>query len=62
MINNGLPGGYALRYGTTVKNDGQVNTLTGATSGPSTPLVDWFFASNLDILVNFETGEHKNNT
>jgi hypothetical protein len=61
-INNGLPGGYALRYGTTVKDDGQVNTLTAAASSGSTPLVDWFFASNLDILVNFETGEHKNNT
>jgi hypothetical protein len=59
---SGIPGGYKLNFGTTVKDDGSANTLTGATSGSSTPPVDWFFADALDTLVNFETAEHKNNS
>jgi hypothetical protein len=57
----GVPGGSKLNYGTTVKDDGSTNKLTGAISGSSTPPVDWFFAGVLDTLANFETGEHKNN-
>ena len=60
-INTGLPGGYKLNYGTTVLDDGQADTLTGATSGPATPPADWFFAGPQDRLVNFERGEHRNN-
>jgi Ca2+-binding RTX toxin-like protein len=60
-INTGLPGGYKLNYGTTVMDDGQPDTLTGATSGSATPPVDWFFAGPQDRLVNFERGEHRNN-
>jgi hypothetical protein len=60
-INTGLPGGYRLTYGTTVNDDGAANNLTAASSGPSTPALDWFFAGALDTLVNLEPGEHRNN-
>jgi hypothetical protein len=57
-----IAGGYKLNYGTTVQDDGIADTLTAATSGSSTPAVDWFFAGALDTINNFETGEHKNNS
>jgi ELWxxDGT repeat protein len=61
----GIPGGYKLAYGSTVTNDGAADTLTAAASR-SPPAVDWFFGtfsgSARDNMVNFETGEHVNNT
>jgi hypothetical protein len=60
-INTGaIPGGSKLNYGSTVF--GGNSTLTGATTGSSTPAVDWFFAGASDTIVGYEAGEHKNNT
>lgn len=63
-VNNGISG-YKLNYGTTVKTGGDGVTLTAAT-GSGDPAVDWFFGtftgSNPDIMVNYETGEHINNS
>jgi hypothetical protein len=57
-INTGaIPGGYKLNWGTTVHDDGVTNVLTG-----SAPGFDWFFASNQNTLINFQTGDHRNNT
>jgi hypothetical protein len=58
----GIPGGSKLNWGTTVKDNLFADTLTAASSGVSTPAVDWFFAGASDTLKNFETGEHLNNT
>jgi hypothetical protein len=58
----GLNGSSKLNYGTTVIDNGKVNTLTAQ---PGTAIVDWFFgnfASGHTTINNFETGEHQNNT
>jgi hypothetical protein len=58
-----LNGTNTLSLGSTVFSDIVPNTLNGATSQQGlTPPVDWFFASPLDNLFGYETGEHMNNT
>jgi len=59
-IDNGtIPGGYELRFGTTVLDDGATNTLKGAAG---TLALDWFFAGASDTKINYVSGEHLNNT
>jgi hypothetical protein len=61
----GIPGGYKLNYGATVKSAFMSGTLTAA-AGAGNPAVDWFFGdfsgSNSDTVFNYETGAHENNT
>jgi hypothetical protein len=58
----GLNGTNELNYGTTVLDNGKVNTLTAQ---PGSAVVDWFFANTASghtTINDFETGEHLNNT
>jgi hypothetical protein len=57
-IDDGLPGGYSLHYGTTVQGDSSANVLTGAAYAAA---IDWFFAGPDDTLVNQVPGEYVNN-
>jgi len=57
----GLNGTNKLNDGTTVRDNGTVNTLT-AQAGDA--VVDWFFgnfAAGHTTIFNFETDEHENN-
>jgi hypothetical protein len=54
----GLNGSNKLVWGTTVKDDGSANTLTGGID-----VVDWFFANQAaghDTIVNYQPGEQIN--
>jgi hypothetical protein len=58
----GLNGSNTLNHGTTVHDNGKVNILK-AHAGMSA--VDWFFANTAvghTVFINFESGDHKNNT
>jgi hypothetical protein len=55
----GLNGSKKLNFGTTVKDDGAIDTVTAAASASA---LDWFFLGTGDTKVNYETGEHINNT
>jgi hypothetical protein len=55
----GLNGSNKLSWTATVKDDGAADTLTAAPSGSA---LDWFFQGALDTIVNYETGEHVNNS
>src|SRR5262249_3991147 len=55
----GLNGSNKLNFGTTVKDDGSVDTVTAATSALA---LDWFFQGVGDLLNHVESGEHINNT
>jgi hypothetical protein len=62
-INTGISG-FKFNYSSTVKTDSAADVLTAAGGGGS-PAVDWFFgtfSAGADTMVNFETGEHVNNT
>jgi hypothetical protein len=65
-INTGTGGGRnganKLNYGTTVHDNGKVNTLTAQAGAAA---VDWFFANTAaghTTIHNFEIGDHMNNT
>ena len=58
----GLNGTNKLNWGTTVFDNGQVNTLTAQ---PAPVAVDWFFANEAvghTKVVNRKAGDHTNNT
>ena len=50
-IKAGLPGGYKLVWGTTVRDDGSANTLTGGAG------MDWFFKGAKDTISDLQSGE-----
>jgi hypothetical protein len=55
----GLNGSNVLVLGTTVKDDGAFNTLTGG--APVLPGdLDWFFQGLHDSILNYEAGEQVN--
>jgi hypothetical protein len=54
----GLNGTSKLQFGTTVKDDGAADTVTGADSAVA---FNWFFQGAADILFNVKDGEHINN-
>jgi hypothetical protein len=53
-IKAGLPGGYKLVWGTTVYDNGQVDTLTGGGG------MDWFFEGAKDTITDYQSGEQIN--
>jgi hypothetical protein len=53
-IKAGLPGGYKLVWGTTVRDNGQADTLTG---GGGT---NWFFEGTLGTITDHKPGEQIN--
>jgi hypothetical protein len=58
----GLNGTAKLNWGTTVKDDGAPDAPVTLTAAPSALALDWFFLDTNDTKVNYETGEHVNNT
>jgi hypothetical protein len=54
----GLNGTAKLNFGTTVKDDGAIDTVTATASSQA---LDWFFQGTGDKLHNVEAGEHINN-
>ncbi len=58
----GLNGANKLNWGTTVKDDATPDAAFTLTAAPSASALDWFFLDSNDTKVNFETGEHVNNT
>jgi hypothetical protein len=57
-----LNGNNRLAWGTTVKDNGLPDAAATVTAAPSLSALDWFFVDTNDITVNFETGEHVDNT
>ena len=55
----GLNGTAELNFGISVLNDATGATLTAAASAKA---LNWFFQTSGDTLVNFQNGEHVNNT
>jgi hypothetical protein len=51
----GLNGTNLLIFGTTVKDDGSADLLTGGAGG-----MDWFFKGSNDTITNLQTGEQVN--
>ena len=58
----GLNGTAKLNWGTTVKDDGAPDAPVTLTAAPSALALDWFFLDTNDTKVNYEAGEHVNNT
>jgi hypothetical protein len=58
----GLNGTAKLNWGTTVKDDGTPDAPVTLTAAPSAQALDWFFLDTNDTKVNYEAGEHVNNT
>jgi hypothetical protein len=57
-----LNGNNVLMWGTTVKDDGLPDAAATVTAAPSLSALDWFFVDTNDIKINYESGEHINNT
>jgi hypothetical protein len=53
-IKAGLPGGYKLVWGTTVHDNGKVDTLTGGGG------MNWFFKGTKDKITDYHSGEQIN--
>jgi Ca2+-binding RTX toxin-like protein len=53
-IKAGLPGGYKLVWGTTVYDNGKVDTLTGGGG------MNWFFTGANDKVTDYQSGEQIN--
>jgi hypothetical protein len=57
-----LNGNNVLKWGTTVKDNGLPDAAATVTAAVSGSALDWFFVDTNDLKVNFEPGEHVNNT
>jgi acrosin len=58
----GLNGKNKLNWGTTVKDGAAPDAALKLTAAASSQALDWFFLDSNDTKVNYETGEHVNNT
>jgi hypothetical protein len=58
----GLNGTNKLNWGTTVKDDPAPDAPVTLTASSSALALDWFFLDSNDTKVNYEAGEHVNNT